>query len=140
MKFFLYRYRHIRDYGMMPGTYTIRVYMRGYVQQEFEMATISLSQSPAMISNHMYRGAGINVTLYSIDWEHPRVDKWTLDIPPTEQVPIKVKVFDADGNFMGNVRYFRPCYIIMWGDPQQTVWQRQLFHTLDRMTADTTAN
>ncbi len=72
----------------MPGTYTIRVYMRGYVQQEFEMASISLSASPAQISNHMYRGAGINVTLYSIDWEHPRVDRpWNF---PGEYVRVNV--------------------------------------------------
>ena len=100
MKFFLYRYRHIRDYGIMPGTYTIRVYMRGYVQQEFEMVSISLSQSPAQISNHMYRGAGINMTLYSIDWEHPRVDRpWTF---PGDD--IRVHVYNEAGEDMGLVR------------------------------------
>ena len=102
MKLFLYRYRHIRDYGMMPGTYTIHVYMRGYVQQEFEMASISLSQSPAIISNHMYRGAGINMTLYSIDWEHPRVDRpWNF---PGDQ--IRVYVYNANGDEMDYVRYW----------------------------------
>jgi hypothetical protein len=54
--YFLYKYRHIRDYGMMPGTYTVYVYMRGYVQQEFEMASITLSGDKTHISNHMYRG------------------------------------------------------------------------------------
>jgi hypothetical protein len=102
MKFFLYRYRHIRDYGIMPGTYTIRVYMRGYVQQEFEMASISLSQSPAHISNHMYRGAGINMTLYSIDWQHPRVDRdWMFDGDR-----IRVYVYDEAGNSYGYVKYW----------------------------------
>ncbi len=114
MKFFLYRYRHIRDYGIMPGTYTIRVYMRGYVQQEFEMATISLSSSPAHISNHMYRGAGINVTLYSIDWEHPRVDRpWNF---PGEYV--RVNVYDDQDNSKGYVRYFDRT-LSQWVTPAQ---------------------
>jgi hypothetical protein len=103
MKFFLYRYRHIRDYGIMPGTYTIRVYMRGYVQQEFEMASISLSQSPAIISNHMYRGAGINMTIYSIDWEHPRVDRpWNF---PDDEIRVYVYNTATNAN-MGYVKYF----------------------------------
>jgi hypothetical protein len=71
--YFLYKYRHIRDYGMMPGTYTVYVYMRGYVQQEFEMASITLSGDETYISNHMYRGAGINVTVYSMDSQVPPV-------------------------------------------------------------------
>jgi hypothetical protein len=75
MKFFLYKYRHIRDYGLMPGTYKIYAYMRGFVEQEFEMASVSLSGAPTYISDHLYLGGGINITLYSIDWEHPRVDR-----------------------------------------------------------------
>jgi hypothetical protein len=73
--YFMYGYRHIRDYGIMPGTYKVYVYMRGYVQQEFEWASVSLTGKPSIISNHMYRGAGINVTVYSIDWQHPRIDR-----------------------------------------------------------------
>ncbi len=102
MKFSMYRYRNIRDYGIMPGTYSIRVYMRGYVQQEFEMASISLSQSPALISNHMYRGAGINVTVYSIDWEHPRTDKyWTFSGDD-----VRVYVLNSAGTSMNYIKYF----------------------------------
>jgi hypothetical protein len=108
MKFFLWKYRSIRDYGIMPGTYTIRVYMRGYVQQEFEMASISLSQSPAMISNHMYRGAGINITIYSIDWEHPRADRpWNF---PGDEV--RVYVYNTATN--ANVGYVRAFYSNTW--------------------------
>jgi len=63
------------DYGLPSGTYTVYVYMRGYVQQTYESVSVTLSGSPALISNHLYRGARFNVTLYSIDWEHPRVQR-----------------------------------------------------------------
>jgi len=102
MKFSLYKYRHIRDYGIMPGTYSVRVYMRGYVQQEIESTTISLSSSPAYISNHMYRGAGINVTLYSIDWQHPAMPKpWVWP-----DAPIVVEVYDNASNPIGEIKYW----------------------------------
>jgi len=115
MKFFLYRYRHIRDYGIMPGTYTLRVYMRGYVQQEFELASISLSQSPAHISNHMYRGAGINMTVYSIDWEHPRVDRpWNF---PGDDIRVYV-INTETGASMGYVRYWSGTG---WSTPTQAM-------------------
>jgi len=75
MKFSLYRYQGQRDYGLPSGTYVVRVYMRGYLQQTFESVSVTLSGSPALISNHMYRGARFNITVYSIDWEHPRVQR-----------------------------------------------------------------
>ena len=74
-KFSLYRYQGYRDYGLPSGTYVVRVYMRGYLQQTFESVSVTLSGSPALISNHMYRGARFNITVYSIDWEHPRVQR-----------------------------------------------------------------
>jgi hypothetical protein len=57
----------------MPGTYKIYVYVRGFVQQEWEWASVSLSGKTTYISNHMYLGAGINVTVWSIDWQHPKI-------------------------------------------------------------------
>lgn len=99
----LYNYRHIRDYGMMPGTYKIYVYMRGYVQQEFEMASITLSGSPTYISNHMYRGAGINVTVYSMDSEMPPIFRdWIF---PGEDITITVKNKDTNVS-KGDVKYW----------------------------------
>lgn len=75
MKFSYYEYSGHRDYGLPSGTYTIRIYMRGYVMQTFESVSVTLSGSPALISNHLYRGARFNITVYSIDWEHPRVQR-----------------------------------------------------------------
>ena len=101
--YFLYKYRHIRDYGMMPGTYTVYVYMRGYVQQEFEMASITLSGDETYISNHMYRGAGINVTAYSMDSELPPVFKdWSN---PGEDIDITVLRVEDDAD-MGDIKYW----------------------------------
>jgi hypothetical protein len=116
MHFSLNTYRGIRDYGMMPGTYKIYVYMRGYVQQEFEMASISLSGAITEISNHMYQGAGINFTLYSIDWQHPRIDRnWAYD-PALDGKPITVEVFNSAEVKMGEVRYWTGD---SWNKPSQ---------------------
>ncbi len=74
-KYSLFAMQGIRDYGLLAGTYKVYVYMRGYVQQEFESVTLTLSGSDAFISNHMYRGARFNITLFSIDFERPRVQR-----------------------------------------------------------------
>jgi len=51
----------------------------------------------------MYRGAGINVTLYSIDWEHPRVDRyWTF---PGDEIRVYVSN-SATRASMGYVKYW----------------------------------
>src|SRR5208283_1368149 len=87
MKYSLARYRGIQygDYGLPTDTYTIHVYMRGYIQAlppatSFEdldqPVTISLSVGSDFVdvSTHMYRGGGVNVTMDSIDWETPPID------------------------------------------------------------------
>jgi len=88
-----------RDYGLPAGTYTVYVYMRGYVQQTFESVSLTLSGNPAQISNHLYRGAILNITIYSIDWEHPTTAKpWEL--PGTE---LRGYVFDQNGYAYGDI-------------------------------------
>jgi hypothetical protein len=102
MKFSLYRYRHIRDYGLMPGTYKIYVYVRGFVQQEWEWASVSLSGQTTKISNHMYRGAGINVTVWSIDWQHPKVARpWQYN-----GERIEVSVYNDENEKLGRIKYW----------------------------------
>ncbi|MBS7628885.1 hypothetical protein KEJ23_02785 [Candidatus Bathyarchaeota archaeon] len=81
VKYSLYRYRGLRDYGIPPGTYLIHIYMRGYIQAsapEFSLGGLdqpiaaSISNCEAsLISTHMVRGGGINVTVYSVDWQDP---------------------------------------------------------------------
>lgn len=72
MKFSYYRYHPAyRDYGLPAGTYTLYVYMRGYLQDAEESVSVTLSGNPAFVSDHLYRGARFNITVYSVDWEHP---------------------------------------------------------------------
>jgi hypothetical protein len=77
-----------RNYGFVAGTYTLKAYMYGYVEQVFEMVTIGLCGSEVAISDHLYRGVMFNVTFYSKDWEHPTADKpWKY---PDEYIYLQV--------------------------------------------------
>lgn len=82
VKYSLFRYRGIRDYGIYPGTYLLHIYMRGYIHAiPPGDESIYLDQPAAFsssscgrlssLSTHMFRGAGINTTIYSIDWQDP---------------------------------------------------------------------
>ncbi len=76
-----------KDYGIPAGTYTPKIYARGYRQQTFEMVSLSLSGTPVFISDHLYRGVGFNITIYSTDFEQPRVDRyWVFDGFPIDLV------------------------------------------------------
>jgi len=82
IKYSLLRYRGLRDYGISPGTQTVRIYVRGYIQASEPGDTLQCLDTPSMcfvsldswtrISLHMYRGGGINATVRSIDWQMPR--------------------------------------------------------------------
>ncbi len=64
------------NYGIPSGTYTPYVYTLGYIEASpMELVSVTLSGNPTSISDHVYRGAGFNVTVYSIDWERPRVSR-----------------------------------------------------------------
>ncbi len=78
------------DYGMPSGTYTPYVYTLGYIETSpMELVSVTLSGNPTSVSDHVYRGAGFNVTVYSIDWERPRVSRnwvwgqWGIGYGPT---------------------------------------------------------
>jgi hypothetical protein len=64
------------NYGLPSGTYTPHVYALGYLEQgPVEQVSVTLSGSVAAISDHLIRGQGLNITVYSIDWERPRVSR-----------------------------------------------------------------
>ena len=64
------------NYGIPSGTYTPMVFALGYVQQNPpDQVSVTLSGTPTSISDHLIRGIGFNVTLYSIDWERPTVNR-----------------------------------------------------------------
>ena len=75
VKYSYFRYQGYRDYGLHAGTYKVYVYMRGYLQSDQESISLTLSGNPASISNHVHRGARLNITANSIDWENPRVER-----------------------------------------------------------------
>ena len=62
------------NYGIPSGTYTPHVFALGYIETSpVESVSVTLSGNPTSISDHMYRAAGFNMTVYSIDWERPTV-------------------------------------------------------------------
>jgi len=64
------------NYGIPSGTYQPHVFALGYIElAPVEWVSVTLSGNPTQISDHVYRGAGFNVTVYSIDWERPRVSR-----------------------------------------------------------------
>ena len=99
------------DYGLPAGTYTVYTYMRGYVQQTFESVSITLSGNPAQISNHLYRGAIFNITVWSIDWEHPTTSRpW--EFPGAR---FRTYLWDQNGKRygpIGDVALHRSCRIL----------------------------
>jgi len=63
------------NYGIPAGLYTTQLYALGYLEQDSpSQVSITLSGNPTTISDHMYRGAGFQLTIYSIDWERPPVN------------------------------------------------------------------
>ncbi|MGA2971333.1 MAG: carboxypeptidase-like regulatory domain-containing protein [Candidatus Bathyarchaeia archaeon] len=89
------------NYGIPAGTYTPYVYVQGYLQQTFEQVSVTLSGNPTFISDHMYRGVGLNITAYSVDWERPRVNRnWVWD-----GAEIDFAVLDANGTQVNNICY-----------------------------------
>jgi hypothetical protein len=71
------------DYGIPSGTYTPHVYVLGYLERgPADQVSVTLSGNPTQVSDHLYRGAALNITLYSIDWERPRVSRpWVWGNP-----------------------------------------------------------
>ena len=64
------------DYGIPSGTYQPHIFVLGYIEEApVEFVSVTLSGNPTSVSDHVYRGAGFNVTVYSIDWERPRVSR-----------------------------------------------------------------
>jgi len=71
------------NYGIPSGTYTPHAFVLGYLEQgPAEQVSVTLSGTPTSVSDHLYRGVGFNITLYSIDWERPTVNRnWVWGNP-----------------------------------------------------------
>jgi len=114
-----------QNYGIPAGTYTPKVYALGYVQQTFEQVSLSLSGTPVFISDHLYRGVGFNITVYSTDFEQPRVDRtWRF---PGDQIDLVIysepahTSADVEGGILtqdGTTSHLGP--YTLWGDDGST--------------------
>ena len=126
VKYSLARYRGIYDYGLPTDTYTVRLYMRGYVQalppaisfEEMDQplsVTFSISSCQGFLSTHMYRGGGINTTVFSMDWEKPPIQRnWAWN-----RGSVSALVYDiASQNFI-DVIYFWNATSSQWAIPRQ---------------------
>jgi len=71
------------DYGIPSGTYSPFTQVLGYnALGPPEQVSVTLSGTVTSISDHMIRGPGFNVTIYSVDWERPTVNRaWEFGNP-----------------------------------------------------------
>ena len=126
IKYSLARYQGLYDYGLPTDTYTIRVFMRGYIQAlppatSFEyldqpVATaVSIGLGTTSISTHMYRGGAINTSLISVDWERPAVARnWVWN-----STPVSTLVYDVSSKNFIDVIYFWNSKLNQWVLPAQ---------------------
>jgi len=94
-RFSLYAYRGFgfQDYGIPPTIYQMKVYVEGFLQEDVEHVTIGAGPGIVNISTNIYRGATFEVTLYSLDWQHPRIQRdWRW---PGER--IKIQIYNSTG-------------------------------------------
>ena len=112
-------YGYGRNYGIPAGLYSVKAYMWGYVEQVFEKVNLGLCGTVTTISDHLYRGANFNITVYSKDWEHPTADKyWSFPYQP-----IYVQIM-KDGKFVGPTTDYYVMPVTMQGYRNTTaaVW------------------
>ena len=114
IKYSLARYRGAYDYGLPTDTYTVRIFMRGYIQalppatsfDELDQplsVTVAVGSCLLVASTHMYRGGSINATVTSTDWERPRVERnWVWN-----DTSVNVLVYDISSqNFIDVINFW----------------------------------
>jgi hypothetical protein len=114
IKYSLARYRGTYDYGLPTDTYTVRIFMRGYIQalppatsfDELDQplsVTVAVGSCLLFASTHMYRGGSINATVTSTDWERPRVERnWVWN-----DTSVNVLVYDISSrNFIDVINFW----------------------------------
>jgi len=124
IKYSLFRYRGLRDYGLYPGPYMIRAYVRGYIQAlppgaELRALDQPLQASAGMYGSishaslHMYRGAGLNVTVRSLDAQRPAVGRpWAWNASK-----VAVLAYDVASKAFADVVYFWNSSASSWSLP-----------------------
>jgi len=123
VKYSLFKYRGLRDYGLHPGSYIIRLYMRGYIQANPPALNLEDLDQPlrfsislggnAYLSAHMFRGGGLNVTVTSIDWQKPSIIRqWAWD-----KAPLTILVYDLASKTFSDAIYFWDSINYAWRIP-----------------------
>ena len=108
-----------RNYGVTAGLYSVKAYMWGYVEQVFEKVNIGLCGTSTSISDHMYRGAKFNITVYSEDWQHPTVRKaWSF---PYQPIYIQI-MKDGAQLAPSSGQYVMPVTMQGYGNTSAAVW------------------
>jgi hypothetical protein len=126
IKYSLARYRGAYDYGLPSDTYTIRIFMRGYIQalppatsfDELDQplsVTLSVGSCVVLPSTHMYRGGSINASVTSIHWERPRVERnWIWN-----NTSVNILVYDISSqNFIDVINFWNAKHF-QWSIPVQ---------------------
>ena len=126
IKYSLARYRGAYDYGLPTDTYTVRIFMRGYIQalppatsfDELDQplsVTVAVGSCLLVASTHMYRGGSINATVTSTDWERPRVERnWVWN-----DTSVNVLVYDISSQNFIDVINFWNAKSEQWSIPTQ---------------------
>ena len=123
VKYSLFKYRGLRDYGLHPGSYIIRLYMRGYIQANPPALNLEDLDQPlrfsislggnAYLSTHMFRGGGLNVTATSTDWQKPSIIRqWAWN-----KAPLTILVYDLASKTFSDAIYFWDSINYAWRVP-----------------------
>jgi hypothetical protein len=92
--------RKIPPHGIPEGTYDIKAYYIGYVQQEFPSQTVQYCTNGSL-SFHLVKGANITTTVYSRDCQDPSQPVNWLH-PPS---PLRVYVYNSNGEWAAGGYY-----------------------------------
>jgi len=77
-----------RSYGMLAGTYIVKGYAAGYLDQKPTTVSVGLCGTEVHFSDHLDKGAQFDIAVYSVDWQHPSVQKnWVW---PTSNIYIQI--------------------------------------------------
>lgn len=127
------------DYGLPTDMYTIRIFMRGYIQALPPAASIDELDQPVtvnigvgscaitQVSISMYRGGSINITATSTDWERPTVERnWAWN-----GESVSLLVYDITNNPISAGNFVD---VINFWNANQNLWmiptQNSMFKTL----------
>ncbi|MGO9643109.1 MAG: hypothetical protein ACLPY5_00010 [Candidatus Bathyarchaeia archaeon] len=99
------------NYGIPAGTFAPNLWAAGYLQNEVDPVSVTLSGTAVSISEHLNRGAGFLWTVTSNDWEQPSVARnWVWNGQEIDigiyQNSTYVDNFGEEPSFMANVAPF----------------------------------